>query len=184
MSDSREENISREDNNRRLTLRLLGFAAGAFAFGFALVPLYDVLCDITGVGNPKDLLRASSVQAVEHDESADVDRWFVRVTGEEKSVFSVWFHLRQRSLHVETYVAPAPLERHAEAYEYLLRRNLSLHGLAFAIGDEDAVYLVGSVPLVEVSSGELDRLLGSVYAYVEQHFRPLMRISFGSRFQG
>ncbi len=124
------------------------------------------------------------VQAVEHDESADVDRWFVRVTGEEKSVFSVWFHLRQRSLHVETYVAPAPLERHAEAYEYLLRRNLSLHGLAFAIGDEDAVYLVGSVPLVEVSSGELDRLLGSVYAYVEQHFRPLMRISFGSRFQG
>ncbi|MBM4224266.1 MAG: cytochrome c oxidase assembly protein, partial [Gammaproteobacteria bacterium] len=29
--------------NRRLTLRLLGFAAGAFAFGFALVPLYDVL---------------------------------------------------------------------------------------------------------------------------------------------
>ena len=45
--------------NSRLTLKLLGFAAGAFAFGFALVPLYDVLCDITGVGNPKDLLRAA-----------------------------------------------------------------------------------------------------------------------------
>jgi cytochrome c oxidase assembly protein subunit 11 len=68
---------SRRDENRRLTLRLLGFAAGAFAFGFALVPLYDVLCDITGVGNPKDLLRASSVQAIEQDESRLVTVEFV-----------------------------------------------------------------------------------------------------------
>lgn len=67
----------RADSNRRLTLRLLGFAAGAFAFGFALVPLYDVLCDITGVGNPKDLLRASNVQAVEHDDSRLVTVEFV-----------------------------------------------------------------------------------------------------------
>jgi cytochrome c oxidase assembly protein subunit 11 len=58
-------------------LRLLGFAAGAFAFGFALVPLYDVLCDITGVGNPKDLLRASNVQAIEQDESRLVTVEFV-----------------------------------------------------------------------------------------------------------
>jgi cytochrome c oxidase assembly protein subunit 11 len=63
--------------NRRLTLRLLGFAAGAFAFGFALVPLYDVLCDITGVGNPKDLLRASKVENVQHDESRLVTVEFV-----------------------------------------------------------------------------------------------------------
>ena len=29
--------------------------SAAFAFGFALVPLYDVLCDITGFGNQKAL---------------------------------------------------------------------------------------------------------------------------------
>ena len=68
---------SRDQSNRRLTLRLLGFAAGAFAFGFALVPLYDVICDITGVGNPKDLLRASNVQSVEYDESRQVTVEFV-----------------------------------------------------------------------------------------------------------
>jgi len=51
----------RERANSRLMLKLIGFALGAFGFGFALVPLYDVLCDITGVGNPKDLLRASFV---------------------------------------------------------------------------------------------------------------------------
>lgn len=63
----------REQNNRRLTLRLLGFALGAFAFGFALVPLYDVICEVTGVGNPKDLLRASYVQDV-HQVEADESR--------------------------------------------------------------------------------------------------------------
>jgi cytochrome c oxidase assembly protein subunit 11 len=36
-----------------------------------------VLCDITGVGNPKDLLRASNVQAIEQDESRLVTVEFV-----------------------------------------------------------------------------------------------------------
>jgi cytochrome c oxidase assembly protein subunit 11 len=43
------------NENRKLTLKLGAFALGAFAFGFALVPLYDVLCDITGFGNQKAL---------------------------------------------------------------------------------------------------------------------------------
>ena len=52
--------LDREQRNHSLLLRLLGISAGSFAFGFALVPLYEVLCDITGVGNPKDLLRPST----------------------------------------------------------------------------------------------------------------------------
>lgn len=45
----------RTDENKRLTLKLLAFALGSFAFGFALVPLYDVLCDLTGFGDQKAL---------------------------------------------------------------------------------------------------------------------------------
>ena len=56
---------TRERANSRLMLKLIGFALGAFGFGFALVPLYEVLCDITGVGNPKDLLRASIIDPAE-----------------------------------------------------------------------------------------------------------------------
>src|SRR5208283_4074930 len=44
--------------HRQLVLGLLAFVAGSFAFGFALVPLYDVLCSITGLGNQKSLSRA------------------------------------------------------------------------------------------------------------------------------
>lgn len=47
--------------HRSLTRRLWLFAAGFFAFGFALVPLYDVLCDVTGFGDRKKLARASEV---------------------------------------------------------------------------------------------------------------------------
>jgi cytochrome c oxidase assembly protein subunit 11 len=36
-------------------------ALGSFAFGFALVPLYDVLCDLTGYGDQKRLTRAERV---------------------------------------------------------------------------------------------------------------------------
>jgi cytochrome c oxidase assembly protein subunit 11 len=35
--------------NNSLTRRLLLMAAGSFAFGFALVPLYDVICDLAGI---------------------------------------------------------------------------------------------------------------------------------------
>ena len=45
----------KERDNKILTLKLLGFALGSFAFGYALVPFYDVLCDLTGFGNQKAL---------------------------------------------------------------------------------------------------------------------------------
>lgn len=44
--------------HRGLVFKLSLFVAGSFAFGFALVPLYDLLCSITGLGNQKSLSRA------------------------------------------------------------------------------------------------------------------------------
>ena len=123
------------------------------------------------------------VAAVEHDEDPDVHRWFVRVTGEEKDVFSIWFELGQRTLHYETYVMPAPEENEAEFYAHLLRRNRRTHGLWFAIGEEEAVFLVGQLPLAALDEPAVDRVIGSVYAYVEQFFRPALQIGFASRFR-
>lgn len=124
------------------------------------------------------------VEAVERDDLSGERRWFVRVRGEEKSVFSIWFLLRQRNLHVESYLMPAPEENAGVLFEHLLRRNLKLPDLTFAIGDEDAVYVMGEVPAVWVDADVVDRLLGSCYQVVEQCFRPAMRIGFASRFNG
>ena len=76
-----------------------------------------------------------AVAAVVEDDEPDVERWFVRVNGEAKDVYSVWFTLGQRTLRYETYVMPAPEENHAVFYEQLLRRNLGLRDLAYAIGE-------------------------------------------------
>ena len=124
------------------------------------------------------------VAAVERDVESGERRWFVRVRGEQKDVFTIWFHLRQRTLHYETYVMPAPEENHAQLYEHLLRRNLKLFGASFAIGDEDAVFLVGQLANTDVDDDELDRILGSMYEWVEQFFRPAMRIGYASKFKG
>jgi len=48
---------------RHMTLALFAIAAGSFAFGFALVPLYNVLCSVTGYGDQTKLLER--VRAVE-----------------------------------------------------------------------------------------------------------------------
>jgi hypothetical protein len=111
-------------------------------------------------------------------------RWYVRMAGEEKDFTTVWLTLRQRALHVETYVLPAPEENHAVFYEHLLRRNRQTRMLWFAIGDEDALYLIGQVPLALLEQATLDRVLGSTYLYVEQFFRAALRIGFASRFKG
>jgi hypothetical protein len=126
----------------------------------------------------------------EHDVVAAVDRgepgdrrWYVRMAGEEKDFTTVWLTLQQRALHVETYVMPAPEENEAQFYEHLLRRNRQTRMLWFTIGDEDAVFLVGQVPLALVDEPTVDRVLGSMYQYVEAFFRPALRIGFASRFK-
>ncbi len=110
-------------------------------------------------------------------------RWFVRVRGEAKDVFTIRFHLQQRTLSYETYVMPAPEENQQRFYEHLLERNLGLFGAAFAIGEEGAIFLRGALhnELVTVDD-ELDRVLGSLYAWVEQFFQPALRIGFASKF--
>ena len=67
-------------------------------------------------------------------------------------------------------------------YEYLLRQNPKLYGAAFGIGVEDAIFLTGQLGNDAVDDDELDRVLGSLYAWVERFFPTAIRIGFASRF--
>jgi cytochrome c oxidase assembly protein subunit 11 len=58
-----------DGRHRNLVFKLCLFVAGSFAFGFALVPLYDVLCTITGLGNQKSLSRAAALAATPADQA-------------------------------------------------------------------------------------------------------------------
>lgn len=55
------------DGNRRTSFRLAAVSTAMFAFGFALVPLYDVFCDITG-------LNRDAAQALVNNSGIDASR--------------------------------------------------------------------------------------------------------------
>jgi hypothetical protein len=107
-------------------------------------------------------------------------RWYLRFKGEEKDFITVWFTLRQRTLHHETQFMPAPEENVAETFTYLLRCNTNLYGMWFSLGPEDAVYLVGKVPAALIDDDELDRIAGSSVMYVDDHFPSAMTLGYGS----
>jgi len=67
MSDLRRANLS-------MTWKLLAFAAGSFGFGFALVPLYNVLCAVTGYGDQAKLReRAVAIEQPQLDRTVTVE---------------------------------------------------------------------------------------------------------------
>lgn len=63
-------NAEKADQNKRLALKLLWIVAGAIAFAAALVPLYNILCEVTGL-NGKTENNPVELQALKVDES----RW-------------------------------------------------------------------------------------------------------------
>ena len=128
-------------------------------------------------GNP-------AVAAVDRGEPGE-RRWYVRLRGEQKDTFTIWFTLGQRTLHYETYVMPAPEENHAALYEHLLRRNLEPQRRRVrASAPRTRCSSSARCGVSAIDEGELDRILGSLYAWVEQFFRPAMRIGFASLFKG
>ena len=122
-----------------------------------------------------------AIEAVDRDEG-DQHRWYVRLHGDEKDHITVWLTLGQRTLRYEAYVMPASEENVAQVYEMALRRNQKLVGAHFAIGVEDALFLRGELPLAAVCADEVDRVVGSIYAYSEQSFPAMIRLGFASRF--
>jgi cytochrome c oxidase assembly protein subunit 11 len=59
MSDQKRDNL-------KMTWALVAIAVGAFGFGWALVPLYRVLCSVTGYGDAGKLLEKAKLEANEH----------------------------------------------------------------------------------------------------------------------
>ncbi len=141
----------------------------------------DALIDLIDAWATESLESNPLLAAVDRD--PQLLRWYIRMRGEDKAIITVWLTLRERTLHFETYLMPAPEEQRERCFEYLLRANQSMFAWRFAVGAEEAVYLVGTLPVSSVDTDELDRVIGSGYAYSEQHFRSAMSIGYATRFR-
>jgi hypothetical protein len=122
-----------------------------------------------------------AIEAIDRGEVGEL-RWYVRLAGEAKEHTTIWLTLGQRTLRYECYVMPAPVDNHAEVFEMALRHNERLVGAHFAIGVEDALFLRGELPLTALDEDELDRVVGSLYAYVERTFPALIRLGYARHF--
>ena len=68
-----------QQKNRRTLVLLSGLVVGMFAFGFALVPLYDLICRVTGIQSVSvrsavDPLVSAGISPADTDNSSDVER--------------------------------------------------------------------------------------------------------------
>lgn len=106
--------------------------------------------------------------------------FLVTLPGVAKLATQCWLVIGDHSLLVEAFVMRQPDENRAQLYEFLLRRNGRLYGVAFSIDENGDVYLVGRLPLETVTAQEIDRLLGSVLSYADENFNRMLEIGFAS----
>lgn len=52
------------NDNKRVVTRLAIFAAGMFGFGYLLVPIYNVFCDVTGLNGKTGEISAAQAEAL------------------------------------------------------------------------------------------------------------------------
>jgi cytochrome c oxidase assembly protein subunit 11 len=82
--------------HRSLALKLTAIALGSFAFGYALVPFYNVLCAITGLGDQSALARrAFAVEKPDLNRTITVD-----FMAELPTIGSWAFHPLVRSIQI------------------------------------------------------------------------------------
>jgi cytochrome c oxidase assembly protein subunit 11 len=75
----RDDSRTEGGPDRWLTAKLLGITVAMFGFGYLLVPLYDVFCEVTGFGGRTDSQAASAPLVI--DESREVQVEFIASTG-------------------------------------------------------------------------------------------------------
>lgn len=124
----------------------------------------------------------SSNELVLSIEVLEAREWVVRLSGQDKEFITVQIQLNQRSLTFQSYVMGSPQENEASVFSSILKRNRRLRGLHFAIGAEDAIYLVGKIESASVDCAAIDQVLGSVYEAVEASFLGLLHEGFASHF--
>lgn len=73
---------NKQNGNARVVSRLVLIVVGMFGFGFALVPLYNVFCDLTGL-NGKTSGSAAVIESIQVDESREIKVEFLTMLNED-----------------------------------------------------------------------------------------------------
>jgi len=109
-------------------------AVAMFGFGFLLVPLYDVFCEITGLGGRIDTTQAAQVNSERPDLSRTVKVEFVASVGQ----FAPW-EFRPSVSHLDVH--PGKLYRTSFTAQNLADQGLIGHATPSVAPGQAAKYL-------------------------------------------
>lgn len=105
--------------------------------------------------------------------------YLVSLPGTHRLATPCWLVVGDHALLVEAFVMRHAESGREELYDFLLRRNSRMYGVAWSLDRDGDVYLVGRLPLSAVTPDELDRLLGAVLSYADDNFDTMLRLGFG-----
>ncbi|MFL6167512.1 MAG: YbjN domain-containing protein [Ornithinibacter sp.] len=104
--------------------------------------------------------------------------YVVSLPGEKKLKTVASVVVSDMALSVSAFVIRNPDENHDQVYRFLLRRNLRLPGLAYAVDKAGDVYVTGRIPAAGVDPEALDQLLGVVLTAADEPFNELLVMGF------
>jgi hypothetical protein len=104
--------------------------------------------------------------------------YVVTLPGEQKLKTVVSLLVRDRTTSVSAFVIRNPDENHEEFYRTLLRKNLRLTGIAYAVDNDGDVYVRGELQTETVDEDRLDQLFGVILAAADSAFNELLAIGF------
>ena len=117
-------------------------------------------------------------QELEWERGAREGEVVVTLPGEHKLKTVLSLLVRERGLSGTAFVIRNADEAHERFYRTLLRRNLRMAGVAYAIDASGDVYVTSHVPLAGVDEAYLDQLLGTVLEAADEPFDELLEIGF------
>jgi hypothetical protein len=131
-------------------------------------------------GGIADVLRQALLEAGVAYEEPAVGNFVATLPGVRKLSTTCSLQVGTHSLSVNAFVARRPDENHEAVYRWLLQRNTRAPGIAFALDRLGDVYLVGRIPLEEVTAAAVDRILGAVLDEADGAFNTILELGFAS----
>jgi hypothetical protein len=124
----------------------------------------------------EETLRAAGLEY----EHPGLGRFVVTLPGVKKLKTLVGLTVGEHGFRVEAFVCRQPDENREQLWAWLLQHNARMYGVSYSIDTVGDIYLTGRLGHSAVTPEEIDRLLGSVLTYADEHFNTMLEIGFGS----
>lgn len=142
----------------------------------------------TDAASTRAQARAAAVKAVEEalaDTELEYERtgqtsFVVSLPGERKLKTTCSLVVGDHTLSLNAFVARHPDENHEGVYRWLLERNTRLGIVGFALDHLGDVYLVGRLPLGQITPEVVDQLLGETLSASDESFNELLELGFAT----